>query len=96
VVKRDSGVNTGKNSTFFFVDNIGLIVPIDNKPFWHPILEQVLDYKCWWFFDPASGPGKPVQLDASVTIIMMVHPLTKAKLHSAEEALVVAEALVLL
>jgi len=25
---------------------------------------------------------------------MMVHPLTKAKLHSAEEALVVAEALV--
>jgi hypothetical protein len=40
--------------------------------------------------------AKPKVASASVTIIMMVHPLTKAKLHSAEEALVVAEALVLL
>ncbi len=81
VIKRDPGVPVyrGKSSTLFSVDDTGLIMPIDDQPFWHPVLERVLDYKCWRFFDPESG--KPVQLDASVAI---VHPLTKAKLYSAE------------
>jgi hypothetical protein len=85
ITKRDPGVYTGKSSSLFAVDDSGLVLPIDDKPFWHPILERVLDYRSGRFFDPVSG--KPVQLDASV-LRLMVHPQTKAKLHSAEEALV--------